>query len=367
MELVEGEPLSARLASRKRLTPDHTLDVLEQAGRALQAAHDRGFVHRDVKPGNILLLPDGRVKLTDFGIAKAANAVPMTRGGMVMGTAQYIAPEQAMGGEASPTGDVYSLGIVGYECLAGRRPFNAENPVDVAMMQIRDTPPPLPSSVPTQLRILIETALVKNPKHRYGSGGEFADAAAAVRTGKPAPAPIGAPETAPGKAVGKSRAAGGEGDAAGVGTQTTTTLSPVPAGSSRASRRVARSGSAGRGVLLTLFALLTIAALVVGTIVISSAVGRVAGAPSESVTTTAQPATTPPPPNSVQVSPSTYTGRSASTVSAEIREMGLRTNVLTTRGRTPARPATCRVITVSPSGALPRGTLVTVSCEENAR
>ena len=84
-----------------------------------EAAHERGFVHRDVKPGNILVRTDGTVKLTDFGIAKAADAVPVTRSGMVMGTAHYIAPEQASGAEAGPAGDVYSLGIVGYECLAG--------------------------------------------------------------------------------------------------------------------------------------------------------------------------------------------------------------------------------------------------------
>ncbi len=376
MELVEGEPLSARLANRKRLTPDRTLDVLEQAGRALQAAHDRGFVHRDVKPGNILLMPDGRVKLTDFGIAKAANAVPMTRGGMVMGTAQYIAPEQAMGGDASPTGDVYSLGIVGYECLAGRRPFNAENPVDVAMMQIRDAPAPLPSSVPAQVRKLIETALVKDPKLRYASGGEFADAAAAVRAGQPAPAPLTKPAaasggTAGGKAAAKSASkAGAKGGAAAAATTKSTTTSTAqlaPAvGSTRAARRAARSGSAGRGVLLTLFALLTAAALVVGAVVVSSALGRGAEGPSAVVSTPA-PASTAPPANTVQISPSAFTGRSASTVSAEIREMGLRTNVLTTRGRTPVKPANCRVITVTPSGAVAKGSVVTVSCEETAR
>ncbi len=95
-------------------------------------------MHRDVKPGNILVRTDGLVKLTDFGIAKAADAVPVTRSGMVMGTAHYIAPEQASGAEAGPAGDVYSLGIVGYECLAGHRPFRAESAVAVAMMQVRD-------------------------------------------------------------------------------------------------------------------------------------------------------------------------------------------------------------------------------------
>ncbi|MGD9986669.1 serine/threonine-protein kinase [Pseudonocardia sp.] len=147
MELVRGEPLSNRI-SRGRMDADETLEVLEHAAWALDAAHQRGFVHRDVKPGNILLREDGVVKLTDFGIAKAANAVPVTRSGMVMGTAHYIAPEQASGGEAGPAGDVYSLGIVGFECLAGKRPFRAENPVVVAMMQVRDAPPRCPTTSP---------------------------------------------------------------------------------------------------------------------------------------------------------------------------------------------------------------------------
>ena len=92
MELVEGEPLAAILARERRLPAERTLDILEQAGTALQAAHQRGYVHRDVKPGNILIAPNGQVKLTDFGIAKAADAAPVTRSGMVMGTAHYIAP-----------------------------------------------------------------------------------------------------------------------------------------------------------------------------------------------------------------------------------------------------------------------------------
>lgn len=95
MELVEGEPL-ATIISRGRLTADVTLDLLEQTGNALQAAHERGLVHRDVKPGNIMVTPSGKVKITDFGIAKAVDAAPVTRSGMVMGTAHYIAPEQAL-------------------------------------------------------------------------------------------------------------------------------------------------------------------------------------------------------------------------------------------------------------------------------
>lgn len=188
MELVRGEPLSAVIA-RGPMEPAETLRIMEQAAHSLYAAHERGFVHRDVKPGNILIRVDGTVKLTDFGIAKAANAVPVTRTGMVMGTAHYIAPEQASGGEAGPEGDVYSLGIVGYECLAGHRPFRAENAVAVAMMQVRDEPPPLPESVPWRVRQLIETILVKDPDRRYADGAELAAAVAAVRRDEAVPTP----------------------------------------------------------------------------------------------------------------------------------------------------------------------------------
>ncbi len=188
MELVRGEPLSTLIA-RGPLETDETLRIVEEAAWALQAAHERGFVHRDVKPGNILVRTDGMVKLTDFGIAKAADAVPVTRSGMVMGTAHYIAPEQASGAEAGPAGDVYSLGIVGYECLAGHRPFRAESAVAVAMMQVRDQPPPLPPTVPPLARALIEAVLVKDPTLRYSTGGEFAAAVAAIRRGEALPPP----------------------------------------------------------------------------------------------------------------------------------------------------------------------------------
>lgn len=195
MELVEGESLAAILARQRRLSPEHTLDMLQQAGSALQAAHERGLVHRDVKPGNILLTPAGRVKLTDFGIAKAVDAAPVTRTGMVMGTAHYISPEQASGQDAGPASDVYSLGVVGYECLAGVRPFLSDSALTVAMMHIRDAPPPLPPDVPPDVRGLIEACLLKDPRQRYASGGEVAGAAASVLAGRGLLLPAGTATT----------------------------------------------------------------------------------------------------------------------------------------------------------------------------
>ncbi|WP_067573232.1 serine/threonine-protein kinase [Nocardia acidivorans] len=191
MELVQGEPLNAVLNRLGRLSVQQGLDMLEQTGRALQVAHAAGVVHRDVKPGNILVTPTGQVKITDFGIAKAVDASPVTKTGMVMGTAQYIAPEQATGEDATSASDVYALGVVGYEALAGERPFTGDGALTVAMKHVRETPPPLPADLPPNVRELIEITMAKDPAQRFATGGEFADAVAAVRSGRRAHTPGG--------------------------------------------------------------------------------------------------------------------------------------------------------------------------------
>ena len=191
MELVQGEPLNAVLNRLGRLSVGQGLDMLEQTSRALEVAHAAGVVHRDVKPGNILVTPTGQVKITDFGIAKAVDASPVTKTGMVMGTAQYIAPEQATGEDATSASDVYSLGVVGYEALSGQRPFSGDGALTVAMKHVREAPPPMPSDLPPNVRELIDITLAKDPNQRYASGGEFADAVAAVRAGRRPPRPRG--------------------------------------------------------------------------------------------------------------------------------------------------------------------------------
>jgi predicted Ser/Thr protein kinase len=197
MELVPGDPLSALLAREGRLSPDRTLDLVAQVARALDTAHRSGVIHRDVKPGNILVCDDGTVKVTDFGIARAADAVPLTKTGVVLGTAQYLSPEQGNGSGVTPASDVYSLGVVAYECLAGKRPFEADSPVAVAMAHLYEDPPPLPDDVPAEAATLVMTAMAKDPTARYASAADLADAAEAVRTGAPAPTP---PVVAPGEA-----------------------------------------------------------------------------------------------------------------------------------------------------------------------
>ena len=280
MELVDGEPLAELLHRSRRLPPDQTLDVLEQAGHALQAAHERGLVHRDVKPGNILIAPTGKVKITDFGIAKAVDAAPVTRSGMVMGTAHYIAPEQAAGQEAGPASDVYSLGVVGYECLAGQRPFLSDNAVTVAMMHIRDVPPPLPPDVPPGLRALIEATLVKDPRCRYRNGGEFAHAVAAVRAGLPLPAPVGFASSGPiqplpSLAGAVPRVSGSSPvSVSSLDTAPTPTATPYPP----ARRPLQRVG------VWVFVILMLIVALVVGGWVVTRAVSRATEAPQQNVT-----------------------------------------------------------------------------------
>ena len=183
MELVPGEALSTILERERVLPTDKVLDIVAQTASALQAAHMAGLVHRDIKPGNLLITPEGRVKITDFGIARIADQVPLTATGQVMGTVQYLSPEQASGHPASPTTDIYSLGIVAYEALAGRRPFTGESQVAIAMAQINEAPPELPVTIAEPVRNLVYACIAKRPEDRPSSSAHLARAAQALRRG----------------------------------------------------------------------------------------------------------------------------------------------------------------------------------------
>jgi serine/threonine-protein kinase len=209
MELVPGEALSSILERDGALSSDKTLDFVAQTAAALQAAHAAGLVHRDIKPGNLLITPDGRVKITDFGIARIADQVPLTATGQVMGTVQYLSPEQASGHPASPATDTYSLGIVAYECLAGKRPFTGESQVAIAMAQINDTPPPLPATVAQPVQNLVMAMIAKKPEERPASSAAVARAATALRRGDMA----AAAQAVPAIATGMGALAGAEDDA----------------------------------------------------------------------------------------------------------------------------------------------------------
>ena len=180
MECVPGESLSLLLAREDRLPASRTLDIIGQAGLALQAAHDVGVVHRDVKPGNLLVQPDGVVKVTDFGIARAVDASPVTQTGLVVGTAAYLSPEQAAGRPVTPASDVYSLGLVGYECLTGQRAFDGDNAVAIAMAQINAKPAKMPKDVPPLVGEFVMRMLEKDPDKRPQSAGDLGRTALAL-------------------------------------------------------------------------------------------------------------------------------------------------------------------------------------------
>lgn len=175
MELVPGETLADVLEREGRLPASRAIPLLAQAARGLGAVHAAGVVHRDVKPANILLTPDGRVKLTDFGISLGTDQPAMTAAGMVMGTAQYLPPEQAMGNPARPNGDVYALGVVAYEMLVGRRPFTGATEVDIAFAHVREPVPPMPADIPAPVRALVEAMLAKDPAARPAPAARLAE------------------------------------------------------------------------------------------------------------------------------------------------------------------------------------------------
>ncbi|HEU5000224.1 MAG TPA: protein kinase [Lapillicoccus sp.] len=182
MELVDGEPLSQMIA-RGPMNPDQVRNIAGQAALALAAAHQAGVVHRDVKPANILITPDGRVKLTDFGIARAVDGASHTRTGEVLGTPQYLSPEQALGKGATGASDLYALGIITQEMLTGRKPFDAGSAVATALAQVNDPPPPLPDGVPSDLRRIVEQSLAKDPADRPTSAAAVAAALGMPVTG----------------------------------------------------------------------------------------------------------------------------------------------------------------------------------------
>ncbi|GIF70424.1 hypothetical protein Ais01nite_84590 [Asanoa ishikariensis] len=188
MEYVEGDALSRTLSRVGRLTPARTMALVAQAADALQAAHEKGIVHRDVKPGNLLVRPNGTLVLTDFGIARSAIVGQLTAAGSVLGTASYISPEQAAGAIATPSSDVYALGVVAYQCLSGRRPFEGDNPLEIAMKHVRETARPLPGDIPPAIRSIVDRAMAKDPTARWPSASAFSAVSRQAATTLAAPA-----------------------------------------------------------------------------------------------------------------------------------------------------------------------------------
>ncbi len=197
-ELVDGESLAGRLKRGGRLAPWEACDIAEQLCRALEHAHAEQIVHRDIKPANVLISSRGRVKVGDLGIARLAEGTTEGATATIVGTPRYMAPEQASGLPVSPATDVYSAGIVLYEMLAGRPPFNGETAVEIAMRHVQEPPAPLPPGTPRSLERIVLHALAKEPGDRYQSAAAMAEdlAHARTRASSDGPGPAEAPTNA---------------------------------------------------------------------------------------------------------------------------------------------------------------------------
>ncbi|MBD8870897.1 serine/threonine-protein kinase [Nocardioides donggukensis] len=166
MRFLYGDALSDVLAERGRLEQDETLRLVGALADALHVVHEEGIVHRDLKPGNVMIQPDGVPMLIDFGIATPEDAEPLTQTGEILGTMDYISPEQVSGRRASPSSDIYSLGVVAHLCLTGERPFRRANPVASALAHVNDPAPPLPDDLDPSARRTLESMLAKDPADR---------------------------------------------------------------------------------------------------------------------------------------------------------------------------------------------------------
>lgn len=373
MELVPGEALSTILEREGSLSTDKTLDIVAQTAAALQAAHAAGLVHRDIKPGNLLITPDGRVKITDFGIARIADQVPLTATGQVMGTVQYLSPEQASGHPASPATDTYSLGIVAYECLAGKRPFTGESQVAIAMAQINEQPAPLPPTVAQPVQNLVMAMIAKKPDDRPASSAAVSRAATALRRGDLAAAAAAVPAIAAGAALADDATqlltAGGQ-------TSATTRLMPAPAAATSllteehteedpAPQKKKRSP--WTWPLIALIALLAL--VLIGTLVtLLTNQGDSNAAPASPSASASAPAPTPSSPSPTPTPSSTLVdvdalnliGKTCDEARTALRNANLGATC-TTGNAAESADQVGKIYVVNPTGSNPRGTNVEVT------
>ena len=351
MELVPGEALSTILERERVLSADRVLDIVAQTANALHAAHSAGLVHRDIKPGNLLITPDGRVKITDFGIARIADQVPLTATGQVMGTVQYLSPEQASGHPASPTTDIYSLGIVAYEALAGRRPFTGESQVAIAMAQINETPPELPATISEPVRNLVYSCIAKSPADRPASAAHLARAAQALRRGDVAAAAAAVPGIIGTASLASAAGAnyGNPTTATRVLPSTTTETGPVPE----------KRRNPWTWPLIALIALLLV--VLIGIIIALIAHPNPAPTGSPSTPASHTPSSTPTPTaTTINLAASDLQGHTKSYCATKLSSLGLGFKPIDGDPATSASQVGTAE-DVNPTGALNPGTVVTVS------
>ncbi len=351
MELVDGPSLAAVLRQGP-LPPGAAMDVVAQTAAALASAHAAGLVHRDVKPGNLLLGPGQQVKVTDFGIAHAAGSAPLTRTGTLVGTPAYLAPERVAGQGATPASDLYSLGIVGYECLSGVPPFTGA-PVEVALAHHRGELPPLGPAVPAEMAALVASLTAKDPAARPASAAEVARWAAGLRDtpaaaqpgGWQAVAPAGPAPPLPATLLGGPTLAG---QPAILADAHTTVQLPAQAPLARGRRL---GGGTGRGRLLVLAAAAAVAAVLA---VWLAAGGRGAAGPAQSSAGSASAGAA----QLVRVSQQALAGQPVSAVRSQLRQLGLQVRVVWQHNGD-RQPGT--VLSVQPAGLVPAGTTVVLT------
>ena len=292
MEYIEGSSCAEILRDDGWVEVEQAISIIEQACEGLHYAHRHGVVHRDVKPGNLLRAREGEVKLADFGIAKATEQSSITQVGSVLGTAAYLAPEQARGEEAGPSADLYALGVVAYQLISGRLPYEAASLTELALKQQQEEPPTLDTlvaAVSPQLADAVAVALALDPRDRYQTAREMgralSDGANGIAPAERTTRGRGAPATQATSVLSASGASAGAGDRERASAATTgavtprrprpgppgeraAALAPVDASAARVGRRTGRSALSR--MFLGLFALLLLAAAIVAVVLITA-------------------------------------------------------------------------------------------------